>query len=251
MNKTDIPLSVVILTHRKDERFVQALASAQPADEVLVLDFDSNNYWPSLTRQFHFKKINQSGPIKNFSAVRNLALKQARYDWVFFLDSDEEIDPSSWLKIKALLGSDFEGIFVRRRDVFYGKILRFGETGRTRLLRLMKKNASQFVRPVHEIAQVRGKIFFAQIELLHYAHRNISEFWTDISNYAKIEADYQSDRHLPIWLLTVKTVVYPTAKFVQNYFWRLGFLDGWRGLIYAVMMSLHSLSVRVMSYENR
>ena len=50
-------ISVVIFTHRADQRFVQALASAQPASEILVVDFGSQNNWSSLTRQFHFKKI--------------------------------------------------------------------------------------------------------------------------------------------------------------------------------------------------
>jgi hypothetical protein len=130
-------------------------------------------------------------------------------------------------------------------------VLRFGETGNVWLLRLMRKEAGKFIRPVHEIAKVTGSTAKAKIYLKHHAHLDLKEFLEDISQYAKIEAEYQDDHRLPDWLLMAKTIVFPVGKFMQNYFLKLGLLDGWRGLTYAVMMSLHSLFVRVFSYENR
>ena len=45
-----------------------------------------------------------------------MALKQARHDWVFFLDSDEEIDSSSWQEIDRLIKrKDIDGVFVKRK----------------------------------------------------------------------------------------------------------------------------------------
>jgi len=38
-------------------------------------------------------------------------------------------------------------------------------------------------------------------------------------------------------------------KFIQNYFLRLGFLDGTAGLISAVMMSFHSFLARGKMWE--
>ncbi|MFH2118595.1 MAG: glycosyltransferase family 2 protein, partial [Candidatus Paceibacterota bacterium] len=224
------PVSVIILTHRHDRRFVQALASAQPADEVLVIDFDSQNNWPSLSKQFQFKKIDRCESLKNFSVERNAAMKKAKHDWVFFLDSDEEIDSSSWKEIRELVKRiDINGVLINRRDIFYGKILRFGETGKVKLIRLMKKQVSQFTRPVHEIAQIKGKVVSSRISLLHFAHQNIAEFFQDISYYAQLEAEYQQDYLLNNFRLGLKTINYPVGKFCQNFFGKLGFLDGWRG----------------------
>jgi hypothetical protein len=115
----------------------------------------------------------------------------------------------------------------------------------------MRKRASQFVRPVHEIAQIEGKLHLSKITILHFAHQNINEFFQAIAGYAQIEAEHRQESRLPVWLLGLKTIIYPLAKFCQNYFFKLGLLDGWRGLVYASLMSLHSLSVRVFSYENR
>ncbi|HCR81107.1 MAG: Glycosyl transferase [Candidatus Pacebacteria bacterium GW2011_GWB1_47_8] len=252
MKTSSVPVSVIILTHRSDERFVRALASAQPAKEVLIVDFNSNNDWHQLQKQFHFKYTNQPTQIRNFSTERNRALQRAHHEWVFFLDSDEVIRGDSWGEIEHIIrSSEFDGVYVRRRDLFHGKMLRHGETGSTWVLRLMKKSASQFTRPVHEIAQVKGKTARSKIVLLHNAHLSLTEFLTDITQYAKLEAEYQTDAKLPLSLLGVKTVLYPKLKFLVNYFLKLGFLDGWRGVAYAVMMSLHSLFVRVFAYENR
>ena len=252
MKSAAVPITVAILTHRHDERFKQAVASAQPAKEVLIIDFDSKNNWQALKKQWHFKKMARRGTIKNFSAERNAALKKAKYDWVLFLDSDETIEKQSWPLSESLIREpELEGVFVRRRDVFYGRTLRFGETGNVWLLRLMKKTAAKFVRPVHEVAEISGNTRQARIFLKHFAHSTIKEFIDDLTQYARIEAEYQQDGRLPTWLLAIKTVVYPKAKFLQNYFFRFGFLDGWRGLVYAIMMSFHSLFVRVFSYENR
>ena len=252
MKADNVPLSVIILTHRNDERFVRALSSAQPAAEVMIADFDSHNDWPKLKKQFHFTHFNRQLKISNFSAERNWALKRARHEWVFFLDSDEVIRGDGWAEIEKVISqSELDGVYVRRFDIFYDKMLHHGETGQMWLLRLMKKSASQFIRPVHEKAQVTGKTGHSKIVLLHHAHPTISDFLYDITKYAKIEADFQTDRKLSPLSLGIKTLLYPKLKFLDNFVLRGGFLDGWRGVIYAVMMSLHSLFVRVFSYETR
>jgi hypothetical protein len=40
----------------------------------------------------------------------------------------------------------------------------------------------------------------------------------------------------------------PLAKFIWNYFFLWGFLDGIHGFVFAVLMSLHSFAVRVKLY---
>jgi len=252
MTKNKLPLSVIILTHRHDHRFIKALASAQPAAEVLILDYQSQNDWLALAKKYQFKLIKRTEKIQNFSQERNLALTQAQYDWVFFLDSDEEIISDSWSEIaQAITTTQFAGFWVNRIDIFHGKALSFGETGKSKFLRLVKKAEAKYLRPVHEKAMVTGKTTATEIYLNHYSHLNIKEFITDITHYAELEAEYQTDDLLNPLILGLKTIIYPKGKFINNYFFKLGFLDGWRGVVYAMMMSLHSIMVRVFSYENR
>ena len=251
MKNNNIPLSIVILTHRSDQRFLNALKSAQKAKEVLVLDYQSENNWKNLEKKHHFTLIKRSGPIENFAKERNLGLKKAKHEWVLFLDSDEEISSESWDEIEDLVKEKLiDGFFVERTDVFYGKPLRFGETGGTNFLRLVKKDKAKYLRPVHETALIDGKTEYSRIKINHYSHQNITEFLKDITHYSLLESEYQNDDLLSPTKLGIKTIIYPKTKFIKNYILKLGFLDGWRGLVYATMMSLHSLMVRIFSYEN-
>lgn len=234
INSQKIPLTVVILTNRHDKRFQAARRSAQRASEVLIKDTQGKP------------------PITNFSAVRNAMLTKAKHEWVLFLDSDEVIDEKSWPHIELCVRNNaLSGMWVRRKDVFYGKTLHFGEAGNTWILRLVRKSTTKFIRPVHERARVEGETQRSRITLFHFSHPTLSDFLSDIARYAQLEARYQADTRLPVFLLGLKTFLFPVGKFFMNYIVRFGFLDGWRGLAYALMMSLHSLWVRVFSYENR
>ena len=221
MKSQNLTLSVIILTHRNDSRFIKSLKSAQPATEILILDFDSQNDWQKLKKEFHFKVINRKGPINNFAQERNLALKEAKQNWVFFLDSDEEILSESWDEIAESISSEeIDGYFIQRNDIFYNKILRFGETGGVKFLRLIRRNKAKYLRPVHESARVNGETEQTMIQILHHSHQNITEFIRDIVRYANLEAEYQNDDKLNPRSLGIKTIAYPKAKFLYNYLFK-------------------------------
>jgi len=242
MNK----LSVIIITNRADERFQAAVKSSLFADEVLVVTFGEVKM-PALEKSV--VKVIHGGPkITDFGEARNQALTQALGNWVLFLDSDEVITPESVAEIQAIVQNDgLAGVYVQRRDIFYGQELKWGETGQAWFLRLAQKNKLQFERPVHEVAGVDGVRIQSSIRLLHYPHPTINEFWNSIAQYSQLEAQYRVDQGQKFSLLQL--LFYPVGKFCLNFLIRLGILDGWRGLVYALMMTLHSLMVRVFVYE--
>jgi glycosyltransferase involved in cell wall biosynthesis len=220
-------LSIIILTHRDDDRLKQALASADFADEVITIK-------------------NQN--ISDFALARNQATKKATHDWVLFLDSDEKIDPKSINEIKKIIKHNkVDGVIINRQDIFYGKTLKHGEAGNTQLLRMGKKNKISWHRPVHEVATIDGRVKKTKIELLHQAHSNLNEFVLSITKYAAIEAKYRHQQKMSFSYFQL--LFFPLGKFIYNYLFKLGFMDGWRGFIYAIMMSLHSFAVRVHQYE--
>ena len=46
-------------------------------------------------------------------------------------------------------------------------------------------------------------------------------------------------------------ILFPSGKFIHNYIFRLGFLDGMEGFIHAGMMSGHSFLVRGESHSRK
>lgn len=244
---TKLPLTVIILTNRNDQRFVNALQSGQFAEEVLVVDNHSGNDWKKLAKKNRFRLIKYTEKIENFAQVRNFALEKATYEWVFFLDSDEIIPVSEQPAIqRAIKNGKLDGAFVKRTDVFMGKQLRYGEAGKQRILRLFKRDLGHFNRAVHEVAKVNGKVGNIDVTIIHHAHVSISEFISTVSWYAQQIGFNRS--FLPHEVL-LELLIYPPGKFIFNYIFALGFLDGWRGLIYALVMSMHSAAVRVYAYE--
>lgn len=242
-----LPISVIILTNRCNQVFARSLSSAQFAQEVLLIDNQSGNDWRELALKNQFRVLKYDEKISDFSRVRNWAMKEAKFEWVLFLDSDEVLGDDTREIVASILELQlYDGVYAWRSDIFYGKILKYGEAGRQRILRFFRKDLTKFERAIHETAFVSGGVGQSDIEIEHYAHENLSDFLAQVFWYGfQIGQNYPGDKAKIIF----EMLFFPPLKFVWNFGFKLGFLDGWRGLIYAMTMSLHSLVVRVSAYE--
>ncbi|MBI4099825.1 glycosyltransferase family 2 protein [Candidatus Microgenomates bacterium] len=216
-------LSAIILARSSDEILPETLASVAFCDEQIILTD------PALV---------------NFAAQRNRGLERVKGGWVLFVDSDEVVSPALATEIKrAIKDNDCRGYYLKRDDYFAGKKLHFGETTSVRLLRLAHKNAGTWHGKVHEIWKISGRIGQMTQPLIHYPHPTIQNFIEHINQYTTIRAAEVKNFSL------FEVLVYPPAKFFQNFVLRLGFLDGLAGFVMAYMMSLHSLIVRIKTYD--
>lgn len=236
------------MTNRSDQRFLHCLESVQFAKEILIVDVQSGNDWDKLSKKMRFSVIKRIDAMVDFAAIRNIMISKASQDWVLFVDSDEVVTPQLKKQLPHLIQNQKVSAYdIRRIDYFHGRPLRFGEVGQEYKTRLAKKNNLRFHRPVHETAQVIGVVHQVKAPLAHYSHTSISEFWSKITQYSRMEAEYRLKQGLHYhWH---ELVVFPPLKFCLIYIFKLGFLDGTRGLIYAAMMASHSLMVRVHLYE--
>jgi glycosyltransferase involved in cell wall biosynthesis len=177
--------------------------------------------------------------ITDFAEARNKELEKAKTPWVLFIDSDEVVSKELESEIEGAVRADqYNAYCIKRRDVFLGRELRHGETGKAQFIRLARKGYGKWVRPVHETWVGEGKVGVLQNPLIHHAHKNVSSFLDKIDRYSSLDAEYRytSGIKSSVW----KIAIYPIAKFKLNYLLRLGFLDGVPGLIMAMMMSFHS-----------
>ncbi|MEN8253429.1 MAG: glycosyltransferase family 2 protein [Patescibacteria group bacterium] len=249
MQEKTLPISVIIITHRADKLFLDSLTSVQFAEEIIILDNNSNNNWSKLKKKFNFTVINYFKTIKDFSQIRNNLIKKARYEWVLFVDSDEILEKKAAEKILKIINKkNIDAAFITRVDYFLGKKLNWGEMRKVQKLRLAKKQQLKFWGTVHEIGNSPGNILRSNIIFNHYSHSSISSFLKKIIIYADIVSDYKKDKY-QLWEVLIEMLINPPGKFVYNYILKLGFLDAWQGLVYAAMMSIHSATVRIMLYE--
>lgn len=244
-------VTVVILTNQFDSKLVKSLLSIPKNWTVLICS--PTNRLPMSISQLHRNIRHRQMPdqnIQDFSQMRNLALQQVKTEWAFFLDSDEVINEFdiNQLEIK-LHNQQIAGLTITRSDVFYGQKLHYGEAGKQQLTRLVQVDQSHFAGQVHEVAVVKGQVADSRISISHFSHDSVSQFMKQVSRYANMSATLHQSKS-GLRLLT-ELLIYPPLKFLLNYIVKLGFLDGWRGLIYALIMSLHSTLVRLMTLEHR
>ncbi|NCN87460.1 MAG: glycosyltransferase [Candidatus Pacebacteria bacterium] len=191
-------------------------------------------------------------PIIDFAKVRNEALKRATNKYVFFIDSDEMLSQDSLVQIKKVIDDNYyDLVSVVRSDYFLGKKLNFGEAGSIHLVRFGKKDKIKFIRQVHETVEIKPiyKVTGSNISLLHYSHPSITQFFSKISHYSSLESRLRNISSINSLLFEL--LLFPPFKFIFNYLIRQGYRDGIRGFIYAFLMSLHSLFVRINLVEKR
>ena len=251
-------LTIIIFTDRADRIFHQSLLSAAIAEQLIIFDQETSNDWPALKKELlainpdlKIRIIPRQGPITDFAKLRNQAIKLVKTQWLLFLDSDEILELPSLNYLKNLLQSKVVVAYtITRYDYFAHRQLRFGETGGYQAIRLAKTNSISYRRPVHERAFVKGLVRESDLVIKHFSHKNISQFFSDVSYYAKLEAEFRDhEQAISKTALILQTLIFPGAKFIYNYILCWGILDGFAGLIYAVLMSGHSLLVRILLYE--
>jgi glycosyltransferase involved in cell wall biosynthesis len=245
-------LSTIIITNKKSEELENLLKSVDFSDEIILVQ-DGNIPEDQNQDSAASIRIYQHPLNNNFAEQRNFGLKKARNNWVLFLDDDEEVPKE--LK-KEILDLKFKAdvYYLKRRDFFWGRELKYGETRKIRnkgLIRLVKKDAGKWQGKVHEEFKITSshlKIGRLKNYLNHYPHPTIKSFIEKINYYSSLRADelIESGEHFSL----VKLLVYPPAKFILNYIFYLGFLDGPEGFIYAFLMSFHSFLTRAKLYKH-
>ncbi|OGG00086.1 hypothetical protein A2Y99_00410 [Candidatus Gottesmanbacteria bacterium RBG_13_37_7] len=252
-------ITVIILTKNEENNIVRCLESLVWCDRIIIVDDYSEDKTIERIKKYESTylrlpaQVGRQG-IRNieilkrklsgdFATQRNFALSKVKNGWVLFIDADEEVSGALTTEIKEKINIDScNGWFIRRVDNFMGRRLYFGETGNISFIRLGKKDVGRWHGRVHETWQIKGKTGKLENTLTHYPHPGISEFLADINFFTDIVAQYwkEQGRVLPAW----EIVFFPLGKFLKNYFFKLGFLDGNAGFIMAAMMSFHSFLVR-------
>ena len=224
-------LSAIILTNKQPDDFQPILTSVAFADEVVLV-----------RDQPRFQ------PLKgDFAAQRNFGLAKAKGDWVLFVDDDEVVSEKLAAEIKmAISSAQHSAYYLRRLDRYFGQTLRHGETGNIKIIRLAKKDAGRFIRPVHEVWQVTGPVGELVNPLFHDRRELVSPFIDRIALYGPLDAKELAKEGKPFSVF--RLLANPLAKFIFNYKMKLGFLDGCLGLFQAYLMSVQSLSVRVFQW---
>jgi glycosyltransferase involved in cell wall biosynthesis len=200
------------------------------SDEIIVIDSFSNDGTFKKLKAFKKVKVIQH-EFKNFADQRNFAIKQAKHEWILFIDADERITK----KLKKEIINEVNnpdgtvGFMFKRIFYFKRKRIRFSGFQTDTTYRLFKKDNVKYIedRIVHEMPLLNGKSKTLKNKMLHYSFDSKEHYRNKMEHYAKLKA---IELHGKGKKATVFHFYFrPLYKFTTNYFFRLGIFDGKEG----------------------
>ena len=228
-------LSACIITFNEAERIEACLRSVSFCDETIVVDAHSTDDTRERARALGAAVIERDWP--GYRSQKEFAVASARFEWVLCLDADERVSEPLREQIERLRSGGFAGFAgwsIPRCTDYFGKFLRHGNAYPDRLVRLFDRRRGGWVgREIHENTRVTGRVGRLHGELLHYSYRSLADHEARMERYAALMARalHESGRRGTL----AQVLVNPAWRFVRGYLLRLGFLDGWRGLAFALV----------------
>lgn len=248
----------VILTKNEEKNINRAINSLDFCDEIIIIDDFSSDKTLEIIKKNKKIKFFQKKLDNDFASQRNFALEKSKNDWLFFLDADEEVSEELKKEILSLKDefidkNNLAGFYIKRRDFFLGRELKYGEVKEKRaigVMRLVRKDSGIWKGKVHEKFFLKNKKLKTKIlksYLNHYPHQTIKEFIADLNFYSSLRAKelYEKGKKTNIF----EIIFFPFFKFIYTYFLKLGFLDKEEGFIYSFLMSFHSFLVRAKLFQ--
>ena len=225
-------ISALMITLNEVNHIKDVVKSIDFADEIIVIDSFSNDGTFEKLKTFENVKVIQH-QFKNFADQRNFALKQAKHEWVLFIDADERISEKLKKEIIDEVNNPDEivGFMFKRIFFFKRKRIRFSGFQTDTTYRLFKKDKVKYIEDkiVHEMPLLNGKSKILKNKMLHYSVDSREHYKNKMQHYAKLKA---KELHRKGKVATVfHFYFHPFYKFITNYFLRLGFLDGKEGFI--------------------
>ncbi len=154
-------ISVFILTRNSAATLKDTLESVKNFDDIIICDGGSTDETLNIAGEYGARIIPQpvhcldsAGRISDFSCVRNACVAETKYDWVLYVDSDEEISEELGKELLEIATNPIPEIFIWwiPRKYYLGKELIECSIGypNSQLRFFNKKHIKGFVKPIHE-----------------------------------------------------------------------------------------------------
>jgi len=226
------PLSVLIHTLNEEDQIEACLRSVEWADEIFLLDSFSTDRTVEIVRtQFPGVQVESRRSLGS-AAQKNYGMDQVRHDWILVVDADERVTPQLRDEIRAVLSGQTNrwAYSIGRRNFMLGHELNHSGLQRDRVTRLFHREHARYPnRRVHADLLVDGPVGELREKMIHHYIRSFDHMIEKMTRYGVWGATTlftQGKRAGMTELLTR-----PLWRFIRDYIFNLGFLDGRRGLI--------------------
>jgi glycosyltransferase involved in cell wall biosynthesis len=245
-----IKLSVAIITFNEERNIGRCLESIKNiADEIVIVDSGSTDRTKEICLRhgatFFYNKFEGHIEQKNFAA------EKCSHDYILSIDADEALSPELKNSILELKGNWIkDGYFFNRMTSYCGKWIRHCGWYPDRKLRLFIKGKGMWsgLNP-HDrfITQNPESTSLLKGDLLHYSYYSIEEHLAQVNKFTTIAAKSAYENGSRSTILTI--LISPGIRFIRDYIFHLGILDGYYGLVICCISSHATFIKYVKMFE--
>lgn len=235
-------LTVTIIVLNEEENISKCLESLRNlADEIIVIDGGSNDQTVKIAKKYG--KV-FARKFDNFASQKNFAVEKASNDWILALDADEVVTQELAAEIKKAINTlKFQAYLIPRRNFILGAEIKHSRWSPDKHIWLWNKKFGRWEKEIHEEVVVKGKVGELKNAKLHFQDKTVREFIQKNNNYSTRLARqlYKSG----VQFNMIRFFWDPLFEFSIRYIYKLGFLDGWRGFVLAILMAYYRMQVWV------
>ena len=268
-------LTVLILTKNEEKNIERCISEVkQIAKRIVLVDSGSTDRTVEIAKKLGAEVFSHEWI--NYSHQYNWGIKQAniKTKWIFRLDADEFLTEKARNEIEELCNkhtyTEVNGLVVRFTVHFLGKELKHGGIYPFRKLLIYKADKGYMEeRNMDEhILLKEGSYVELKNDCIHHDFKDLST-WIDKHNkYSSREVlDYFANNNLKISQLSKTAKLKRFVKFniyyklplgtrahlyyIYRYYFKLGFLDGKEGKIFAFMQAYWYRFLVMQKYMNK
>ncbi|MDN3725016.1 glycosyltransferase family 2 protein [Aequorivita sp. SDUM287046] len=225
-------ITAIAITLNEAQNIEAYIESLWFADEIVIVDsFSSDDTVVLASKQPKVRVLQRS--FDNFSSQKNFAIAQAKNTWVTFFDLDETITPQLAEEIvEKSKNSTAVAFFVKRDFYFMGKRIRYSGLQNDYVVRFFNKNHCRYNENlVHETLEVNGRSENLKNSLPHHTYKSFDAYTAKAHQYSALQAEmrYKKGEKPNYYHFLFR----PFYRFLNQFVFRLGFLDGKEGFILA------------------
>ena len=234
-------LSVTIIGHNEASHLKRLAGELKNlVDEVIYVDCESQDDSLVFATKCGWKVFSRPNTT-NLNLNKQFAIDQATSDWIFYLDPDENLPQELISEIYKTITETKNNAFVLpRKNYYFSCWVKYGGNYPDKQLRLFKRGQARFPGiHVHEKLSVEGQIGLLKHSMNHYSYLSINQFIKKFEFYTNFESQHLFKKGTrPSFLHALQYCIYkPLGRFIRRYFFKFGFLDGWRGFFCAIFDS--------------
>lgn len=246
-------VSAVIIAFNEEAKIADAVRSASWADEVLVVDSESTDRTRDIAVECGARIVIQ--PWLGFGPQKQFAVNAAKYDMILSLDADEVVSNGLRDEIIGLMSqSDTADAYrIPRLANYLGRDIKHcGWYPDAQIRFFDRRKGSWSPSVVHEsvvmtkwatVGRLRCDILHYSIDSIRQHSEMITARYAPLSAEAMLLAGQRASK--------LKIAFSPIASFVSTYFFKLGFLDGFPGLVIAYFAAFNVFLKHVLLWERQ